>query len=406
MEPDALALGVALTLCVVAFGYFAFAVFAARDFFSRPRPVDPGFHPPVSILKPLFGLDTDAERSLTSFFRLDYPKYEMVFAAASDRDPAVALARRLLREFPHVDARVAIAPATREGSPKVANLVHAAALAKYPLLLVSDADIRVSPGHVRRMVQPLSDPGVGVVTCLYRSEGRGFVGRMDALGLSTEFQREVLVARKVEGISFAMGSGILLRRRVLDEIGGFEAVSNFLADDFRLGNAPARNGHRVELADEVVDHVLSTRTTTELVRHQLRWNRGIRVSRPGGYAGLVVTHGICLGLLFLAMDRGHLLGWGVLAALVAARLSSAWIVSGRWLGDSASRRFLWLVPLRDALSFALWLGGFFGSTVVWRGQRFRLGRNGELSSARSPSLTPSARARSTSASPRRARKTG
>ena len=389
-----------LAACAVANAYFLFAIFAARDFFRKRRAIDGGFHPPVSILKPMFGVDPDSYRSLASFFRQDYPRYEIIFAVASERDPAVELIGRLMRDFPRVDARLVVAGNAAEGSPKVANLARAAAHAKYPLILVSDADIRVEPLHLRAMVQPLTDPGIGVVTCLYRSEGRGIVGTIDALGLSTEFQREVLVARRVEGISFAMGSGILLRREVLARIGGFEAVSHHLADDFLLGNLPAKNGHRVEFAHDVVDHVLATRTLSDLVRHQLRWNRGIRVSRPGGYAGLVVTHGIALALLFLAASRGSVAGWLVLAATAGLRLASTWIISVRLLADRGARRSLWLVPFRDVLSFLLWIGGFFGSSIFWRGQRFRLGRNGYLTADnRSRHSRPSPATRAASSPP-------
>ncbi|MDQ2870518.1 MAG: bacteriohopanetetrol glucosamine biosynthesis glycosyltransferase HpnI [Acidobacteriota bacterium] len=367
-----------VVMCVFANLYSILGIAAASDFFALRRRVDPDFRPPVSILKPLCGLDPDAYRNLSSFFRQDYPKYEVIFGVESEADPAVPIVRQILAEFPEVEARIVFHPPPLEGSPKVASLAHAAASSRHALLLVSDADIRVGPDHLTRMVQPMADPAIGVVTCLYRSHGQGWAGALDALGLSAEFQRDALVARKVEGVSFAMGSGILIRADALKAIGGFDAVANYLADDFLLGNLPTRHGYRAEFAQDVVDHVLSTKTFGDLIRHQLRWNRGIRVSRPGGYAGMVFTHAASLSVLLLAAEKASPFGLLMFAATIAISVAAAWLVAVGLLRDEGARRWIWLVPVRDLLSFALWIGGMFGSTVHWRGRRFRLGRYGLL----------------------------
>ncbi|MDQ6894572.1 MAG: bacteriohopanetetrol glucosamine biosynthesis glycosyltransferase HpnI [Acidobacteriota bacterium] len=371
-----------VVLCVIANVYSVLCVVAASQFFRLRPKLDPDFHPPISILKPLRGLDPDAYANLSSFFRLKYPRYELIFALESEFDAAVPLVRRILEEFPDVDARIVFHPVPIEGSPKVAGLASAARASRYKLLLVSDGDIRVGPDHLSRMVQPMADPIVGVVTCLYRSHGNGWSGTLDAIGLSAEFQRDALVARKVEGVSFAMGSGILIRAAVLEAIGGFDALANHLADDFLLGNLPTRRGYRTEFAHEVVDHSLGTRRFVDLVRHQLRWNRGIRASRPGGYAGMVFTHATALGVLLLAAEKGSLVGWMILAGTVAISMFAAWFVAVLHLKDQGVRRFLWLVPVRDVLSFVFWIAGMFGSTVHWRGRRFRLGRDGLLTPVR------------------------
>jgi ceramide glucosyltransferase len=223
------------------------------------------------------------------------------------------------------------------------------------------------------------------VTCLYRSKAGKAAGWIDALGLSTEFQPSVLVARQLEGMSFAMGSGILIRQSVLASIGGFAAFADYLADDFQLGNRPRRLGYRVELSSYVVEHRLDTATLQDLLWHQMRWYRGIRASRPWGYAGLVFTQGMAAAL-------------ALAAATVGARLAMAWYVAVRCLRDEAARRYLWFVPVRDLLSFLVWLCGFFGGTIVWRGERFRLERGGrlvpfgvELSPAEDSTPAPAAR---------------
>lgn len=367
-----------LALCGAANLYYLFSIFAAKDFFRRSVPVDRSFHPPLSVLKPIRGLDPDAARNFSSFCRQDYPDYELIFGVKDADDPAVGAVRETIRAFPERRIRLVIGGLPAGANPKVNTLMSMLPEARHPLLLVSDADIRVGPDHLRSMVQPLKDAGVGVVTCLYRSEGRGFAGRIDALGLSAEFQPSVLVARKVEGIRFAMGSGILIRRGTLEAIGGLAAVADYLADDYLLGCLPTRMGWRVEFAREVVDHSLATRRFLDLARHQFRWNRGIRVSRPWGYAGLAFTHGTAASLLLVAIGTPSVLGWSVCAVTVSLRLLMAWIVAGRFLNDAEVRRSLWLVPVRDLVSFFFWVFGFLGNTIEWRGQRFRLETDGKI----------------------------
>jgi ceramide glucosyltransferase len=236
----------------------------------------------------------------------------------------------------------------------------------------------VTPSHLATIVQPMVDPGVGVVTCMYRSRGKGLAGTLDALGLSTDFQPSVLVARRLEGVSFAMGSGILIRRTVLRAIGGMEAVAHRLSDDYLLGNLPSRAGYRTELSPEVVQHTLGTSSLQELLDHQMRWNRGILSARPGGYLGLLFTQGTPAGFALLLLSRPSPGAWALPAATLALRLVMAWFVAVRCLRDRAASRAFWLVPVRDLFGFAAWLGAYFGRTVVWRGSRFRLERGGRL----------------------------
>jgi ceramide glucosyltransferase len=373
-----------VTVCLSATAYSLFAAYAARAFFRRaPRPAD-AFLPPVTIFKPLRGLDREAYRNFASFCRQDYPDYQVVFGADSSEEPALEVARAIVRDFPHVDVSIVVGKRAAAANPKVGNLAGMFPAAKHPVLLVSDSDIRVGPSHLRTMVQPLADPKVGVVTCLYRSYARGLAGELDALSLSTEFQPSVLVARKIEGITFAMGSGICMRRSVLEEIGGFEAIADYLADDYFLGNLPSRAGYDVELSNHVVEHRLDTESLTGLVHHQIRWNRGIRAARPWGYAGLLFTHGTPAALLLPLAAGGAPGAWALAGATLAARLGMAWYVAVRWLEDPVARRALWLVPLRDLLGFALWIAAYLGTTIVWRGSRFRLGERGRLSPSQAP----------------------
>jgi ceramide glucosyltransferase len=363
---------------VSAIWYYGYAIRAARDFFSgEPRP-EAGDLPPISILKPIRGLDREACANFASFCRQDYPRYELIFGAESEKEPGLAAAREVAREFPAVDIRIVVSERSIGTNPKVSNLANMAAEAKYGNLLISDSDIRVDPSHLKTLASPLSDPKVGVVTCLYRSQAVGVAGWLDALGLSTEFQPSVLVARRVEGMSFAMGSGILIRRSVVAAIGGFAPIADYLADDFQLGNRSTLIGYRVELCPYVVEHRLDTAGLTELVWHQMRWYRGIRASRPWGYAGLIFTQGVAAALGLVLTTAWSPIAWALAASTVAARLTMAWFVAVRRLQDEAAMRFLYLVPVRDLLSSALWFAGFFGGAIVWRGERFRLERGGRL----------------------------
>ena len=366
------------TICVSAIWYYSYAIRSARQFFGEPPRSGSETRPPISILKPIRGRDQGAYENFASFCRQDYPQYELIFGAESEDEPGLEAVRRIVNDFPDVDIRIVVSDRSIGTNPKVSNLANMAAEAKYAHLLVSDSDIRVDPAHLKTIAQPLCDPEVGVVTCLYRSKAAGIAGWIDALGLSTEFQPSVLVARGVEGMSFAMGSGILVRRPVLVSIGGFAAFADYLADDFQLGNRPARLGYRVELSPYVVEHRLDTATFRELLWHQMRWYRGIRTSRPWGYAGLVFTQGIAAALALVLLTPASPIAWTLGAATLAVRLAMAWYVAVVCLRDEAARRFLWFVPIRDLMSTVLWLAGFFGGTVVWRGERFRLERGGRL----------------------------
>ena len=364
--------------CLSATGFYAYAIYSARDFFSRSPHMDAGFLPPVSILKPIRGLDPEAYANLASFCQQAYPAYQVICGTHDDKDPGAAVVKQLINNFPAVDIQLVVSDRNVGTNPKVSNLANMLAVARYPTLLISDSDIRVEREYLRRVVQPLCDPNIGVVTCMYRSLTQHVTGVLEALSISTGYHPSVLVARKTEGVKFALGASIVIRRAVLEAIGGFAAVANFLADDCQLGNFASRAGYEVVLSDYVVEHVLSTSSFAELIRRQTRWARGNRVSRPWGYLGLIFTHGTAMSLLLLLVSAGSRFGWAVLGAVWLARLTMGWVVGARYLNDRTVKRFLWLVPVSDLIGFAVWCRGFVGHTVNWRGQRFRLTESGEL----------------------------
>jgi ceramide glucosyltransferase len=368
-----------LIVCVSATGFYAYAVIAAQDLLAPlKRHAGSADEPPISILKPLRGLDPNPVGNFASFCEQEYPAWEILFGAEDESEPGLAAVRQVTRDHPHADIRIVLGRGLTGKNPKVRTLSRLVPEAKYPLLLISDSDIRADRNHLKRMVEPLRDPAVGVVTCLYRTDASGLIGKIDSLSLSTEFLPGALVARRLEGMSFAMGAAILIRREVLDSIGGLAALEDCLADDYLLGKLPYEAGHRVELARDVVDHRLGTRSFGDLRARQVRWNLGIRTSRPWGYAGLVFTQGTAASLLFLLATGGSPVGWSVAGSVLAVRLGVAWFLAARCLKDRSIGRLLWLVPIRDLIGTALWLAGFFGNTVVWRGRRFRVGSGGRI----------------------------
>ena len=373
-------------LCAGSVVYALLAISAAREFFSSAHEIDPGIHPEadpgffptLSILKPIRGAEPGAAENFRSFCAQDYPEYQIVFGALDPGDPGLAAARDAAAAHPGRDVALVAGEGTEGENPKVRNLLQMERRARYPLLLVSDSDVRAPRDYLRRIVAPLADPAVAVVTSPYRSRGTGIGGLLQALGNATEFQPSVLVARKVEGVRFGLGAGILIRREILDEIGGFPAVSRFLADDLMLGLLPARAGRRVVLALPAVDHELGRVTLAAYVRRQIRWNRGIRAARPAGYAGLVWTRSTVAAVLLLVATGGSAAGWAAAAATLTTRMAMAWRVGAVGLEDPTVRKWIALVPVADLVAFGLWLAGFFGRTVEWRGVRYRIDRGGRL----------------------------
>jgi len=367
-----------LLLSLTATCFYCYSTYAALDFFGRPNQIAPDFHPPLTVLKPICGLDSNAYQNMASFCQQDYPEYQIVFSVRDQQDPGVEIVNKIINNFPDLNIQLLVSDRTIGTNLKVSNLANAATAAKYPLLLIADSDIHVGSDYLQRVIQPLRDPKVGVVTCLYRSLVEGWLAAFEALEISTKFHPSVLVARKLNEIKFAFGSTILIRQAVLDAIGGFVAIADYLADDFQLGNLPAQAGYKVVLSDYVVDHVLTTESITNLIQHQIRWARATRVSRPWGYLGLIFTHGLVTSLLFLLATRGSMLGWVILGITWSTRLIMGWIVGVRSLKDPVARKFFWLIPLRDFLSFVLWCYSFVGDTIKWRGQKLKLLKGGKL----------------------------
>jgi ceramide glucosyltransferase len=335
--------------------------------------------PPISILKPLKGTDPEMYESFRSHCLLDYPVYEIIFGVSDPSDPAIESAKKLQREFPDRRIQLLVCPKLLGANVKVSNLAQMLAEARYEHLIVNDSDIRVEPDYLRRIIAPLADPRMGIVTCLYRGVAGATLGsRLEALGISTDFSPSVLAAWQLEGgIRFGLGSTLALRRADLEKIGGFTSFVDYLADDYELGKRIASLGLTVELSDVVVETHLPSYRLREFFAHQLRWARGVRDARAGGYLGLVFTFGMVWSVLALAAGRGALWACCALAVTLFLRLAIALFVGRGVLQDRQILKYAWLIPLRDLVAAAVWMVSLGGHTVTWRGDRFRL-KNGKL----------------------------
>lgn len=327
-----------------------------------------GFTPPISVLKPLAGLEPDLETNLRTFFHQEYPQYQLLFAVRDPHDPAIPVVQRLLTQYPDHDAELIVTGEPDLPNAKVYSLHRMAERARHRILVVSDSDIRATPDYLRSIAPEFTDPQVGVTTCPYLAiPGPSFWTRLEALTVNTEFWSGVLVACLLEGMKFAVGPTMALRRDYLDKIGGFRATGEYLAEDFVLGQWAERNGYRATLATHVVDHCIGSQSLWPNLKHRIRWARSTRRSRRAGYLGQVFTNPLPFALPLLFTPA-----WPFGLATLALRAAVAYAIAVRWLHDPLIRRQPYLLPLADLASLVVWLLGLFGRTIEWRGRRYTL----------------------------------
>ena len=332
--------------------------------------------PAVSVLKPLAGVDDGLESNLRTFFEQDYPSFEVLFAVRSSDDPAIAVADRLRAQYPAVSSRLIVTGEPPYPNAKVFSLDRMLAAARHDLIVMSDSDIRVTRGMLSVIAAEFQDPNLGLATCPYRAvPGRSFWNTLEAIGLNTEFIAGVLVARMLDGMKFALGPTIAARRATLEKIGGFDAVKDFLAEDFVLGKLAAEHGDGVILSSYVIDHCIGSQTLSANLRHRLRWNRSTRRSRPAGYFGQLFTNPLPLALLLWAVQPAW---WPLATGTLLLRAAAAWATAGYVLHDRLTARLFFLIPLQDLLSFVMWISGFFGNTILWRGREYYLRADGRF----------------------------
>jgi len=360
-----------LIAAAAAFAYqLAAAVAALRHIFRRDR--NGSWTPGLSILKPIRGLDPSFSEALRSHAQQDYPEFEILFGVSDPDDPAIKEIEQLMRDFPNVDIRL-VSCDVNVPNRKVGVLDSLSRAAKHPILLVNDSDIVVPPGYLRGVVAPLEEPRTGLVTCLYRGAAAHFPAKFEALGIATEFAPSVLVAPYVGVREFGLGSTLVFRAEQLTGAGGFEAIADYLADDYQLARRIVGLGYQVHLSKTAVETTLSGSSWGEVWRHQVRWHRTIRVSKNKAYFGIVVTQATLWAL------AAAFAGWWTAAlAVLGARMAAGLLAGLGVLRCPITARFFWLIPLRDLFGVAVWFAGAIGSTVQWRGDLLRLSRDGRI----------------------------
>jgi ceramide glucosyltransferase len=341
--------------------------------------------PPVSMLKPLKGVDPEIWKSFCSHCDQDYPEVQLIFGVSDPADPAVEVVHKLQAKYPHRQIELIVCERVLGTNIKVSNLAQMLPAARHEILLVNDSDIRVPADYLRQAIAPLADESVGLVTCLYRGVAGPTLGsRLEALGIGTDFVPGVLSSRFLEkGLRFGLGSTLAFRRCDLEAIGGFEILLDYLADDYELGRRIAATGKRVELSAATVTTFLPAYTLREFFRHQLRWSRTIRDARRWGYAGLLFTFGLPWALLTLLAARGAAWAWLLFTLTLVARLAvgvvAAEVVHGdRQVFRNGALRNILLLPLRDLIAPLVWAASFMGNRIHWRGEAFDL-KEGRLS---------------------------
>src|SRR6516164_3489880 len=350
--------------------------------------------PPVTLLKPVCGMEPGLEEHLTSFFEQQYPSYEIIFGARHLDDPALDVVRRVSARYPSVPVEIVAVGEPWRANAKVCSLVRMYEYASHDYLIISDSDVSVDPNYVAEVVQPLLDPRNGLVTCLYRGRSTGGVwSKLEALGMSVEMTAGAIVANLLEGMKFALGPTMAVRRDALDAVGGFELLADYCADDYVLGREVAESGRQVVMSQHVIDHVVINRRFACSMHHQIRWMKSTRFSRCAGHAGTAMTFATPFGLLAL-VTAGALHHWLLGAGLLLAACLNRFVLSiaAGWgvVRDRRALRLAWLYPLRDLMGFVFWCASYSGREIVWRGESYRL-EDGGFMSLLEPSVVTVAR---------------
>jgi ceramide glucosyltransferase len=338
--------------------------------------------PAVSVLKPVHGAEPRLKQNVESFFRQDYPEYEILFAADEENDAALPIIREVAARYPHVKCSILVTGLPELPNPPAYSFFRMSQVAANDILVTSDSDVEVEPNYLREVVAPMLDPAVGMVTCVYRGKNAGgFWSGMDAIGMSVEMSAGVVTANLLEGMKFGLGPTIVTRKDSIAKIGGYWVTGEYFSNDFVTGNFIEKAGYRVVLSRHIIDHVVPPMTFRRMWERQVRWAKGTRWSRPKGHFGTGLIFAMPYGILGLLAGAasGHLtLGVGLLAVAIVNRMLESWVIGWGVVRDPRARRELWLYPVRDLLGFAVWCASYLSKSAVWRDHRYQLIRGGRI----------------------------
>ena len=373
-----------LAYCVLAiaafpFAYYLIALFSAVRFFRQPKTsATSDFLPPISNLKPIRGVDPDAYENFASLCRQDYPDYELLFCVSSSGDPVVPIIERLAHDFPRRQIRIIFGSGRSGSNDKVAKLARLVTEARHDVLVINDSDVRVAPDYLRSVVAPLRDPKIGAVTCFYASTGDAtFTDKLQTVGMMSDFFANIIVARQLDGVKFALGTTIATTRAHLAGFGGYESLENRPADDLLVGRLIAEQGYTIELLPYTVSTVPDYASFGELFHKRLRWMVVMRHMRPWGHFGLIFTHSLpwcCAAVLVHPTFTTAIAYFGTYALL---RIAMLWLIGIHGLKQPLLWKRMPLIPVWDATAFLLWLASFTRSSIRWRGGDYHI-RDGQL----------------------------
>jgi ceramide glucosyltransferase len=367
------ALAVLLTGSLV---YCVLIVVATRRFLSASLPA-PRNRPSISILTPLCGHDEGLEENLRSFVLQDYPEYEVLFGVHRLDDPAVPTAEKIIAEFSgRIKARLIVTGESPIPNAKAFSLNRLVREARYDVLVMSDSDVRVTPSLLSHLAREFQNENMGLISCPYLAvPGKSLWSRLEAVGMNTELLGGVLVARMIEGMRFALGCTVAVRRSVLEDMGGFGYLQEFLAEDFVIGQRAAELGHGVLLSSYVIEHRIGSQGIMRNLGHRLRWARSTRRSRPAGYWGQIFTYPLPWALLLCS---AHHAAWPALIVTFVLRSVAALATARYVVHDPITQKQWWLLPFQDVIGFLVWIIGFVGDTIVWRDRKCTVLRDGRL----------------------------
>jgi ceramide glucosyltransferase len=363
----------AIFLLLIIVGVFRFRSEVRK--FAQMRGIDAEL-PPVSVLKPVHGMEAQLRENIESFFRQDYRDYEILFAADEANDPALNLVREIGGRYPQIPCRILVTGKPPWPNPPAYCFYRMAEVAAHQILVTSDSDVEVAPNYLREVVAPMLDERVGMVTCVYRGKNAaGFWAGLTAIGMSVEMTAGVLVANLLEGMKFGLGPTIAVKKEAVNKIGGYEVLGDYFANDFMIGNLIDKAGYRVVLSEHVIDHVVSQKNFKKMWENQLRWAKSTRYSRPKGHFGsgliFAMPYGL-LGLVAAILLGSPGFGWALFSAGLLNRIIESWVVGWGVVRDPVALKQIWMFPLRDLLGFIVWVASYTGATTAWRDSRYEL----------------------------------
>ncbi len=372
--------GLLILFVLAGIVYTALSIFSVSRFFS---PVKYGGDPalmPVSVIKPLKGADPELIENIRSFCGQDYPEYEVLLGVSEHDEETLAEADRIVRSLPGCDIRVVISSGDIGANRKVSNLQGLFDAAKYQLLAISDSDMRVGPDYLKNIVSEYQrDENTGLVTSLYRISNPQSPGAaLESLNIGLDFIPSVVVAGQLEGITFGLGASMLVSKESVESIGGFRELAGYLADDYQLGNKLWMKGAGIVLSDYLIEDVVGRMSLSEHITHQLRWARTIRASRPLGSLGYGITHVLPFSMMLTIVRAADPLSISILCSVIFIRISLAIVLLRKGVLQAGWIKWLILLPVKDCLSFGIWIWSFLGSSVLWRGEKYQILRGGRI----------------------------